>query len=79
MIVIKRPSTEEKRRVRVKLANEFLTFRQTFLLRQVDLAEALHISRRTVQAVEAADTLPSYRTRRKFLELKHEYAKRRAA
>jgi DNA-binding XRE family transcriptional regulator len=79
MVEIKGPSTEEKRRARVKLANEFLMFRQTFLFRQVDLAGALHISRRTVQAVEAACTTPNYRTRRNFHELKQQFAKRRAA
>jgi DNA-binding XRE family transcriptional regulator len=79
MVEIQRLSAEEKRRTRIKLANEFLTFRQTFLFRQVDLAQALHISRRTVQAVEAGYTLPSYRTRQNFLELKQQFVKRRAA
>ena len=70
--------TFDRKREKERIASEFLFFRQTNLLRQVDLAEELKISRRSVQMVEAGITLPGMRTRKRFLELKEKLAKEQA-
>lgn len=63
-------SRDERRKERRQIASEFLEFRRRYLYRQIDLATALEISRRSVQMHEAGLVLPNLRTRARFLELK---------
>jgi len=55
---------------RINRANEWKTFRKTFLFSQRNLADAIHLSRRTIQAIEAARVNPQYSTQRKFRDLR---------
>lgn len=68
-------SREERSKERQQIASEFLEFRRRYLYRQIDLAEALEISRRSVQMHEAGMVLPNLRTRARFLELKKKQKK----
>jgi DNA-binding XRE family transcriptional regulator len=67
---------EQHIKEREKLAHEVLDFRRRYLLSQIRMAEVMKVSRRTVQMIEAGQVLPHMVTRRKFLDLKIEFAKK---
>jgi DNA-binding XRE family transcriptional regulator len=69
-------SAEVRQKRREEVAKEFADFRHNYLFRQVDLADALRISRRSVQAIEAAVHLPQVSTRQRFHDLKRELARK---
>jgi DNA-binding XRE family transcriptional regulator len=69
--------SEGRKRAKERLAGEVLAFRQKYLFRQTDLATALQCSRRTIQGIEAAQVLPQMDLRRRFVEFKREFAKRK--
>lgn len=72
----RKPSATARQREREKVAQEFAEFRRTFLFRQIDLADALQISRRSVQMVEAGNCLPQMTTRARFRDLKQKRAQK---
>lgn len=69
-------SAERRQEQRENIAKEFVEFRHNFLFRQIDLAHALRISRRSVQMVEAGNCLPQVTTRARFRAINAEQARR---
>jgi len=67
--MIERCTPQERKQERDRLAKECLDFRKKYLFSQVKLAEALGISRRTIQMIEGGLTLPHMSTRSKFRDL----------
>jgi hypothetical protein len=56
-------------------AQMWKVFRRDYLFSQRDLAHALRCSLRTIQAVEAEETVPQARIQRRFRDLKSEQEK----
>jgi DNA-binding XRE family transcriptional regulator len=68
------PISDEELNDAIARQKEWIEFRRKHLFSQVRLAETLGISRRTVQAIEAASAKrPHFDTLRKFYALKAKY------
>jgi DNA-binding XRE family transcriptional regulator len=68
----------ENQKQRALRAAEWRKFRRDYLFSQQELGEALGISRRSVQKVEAGESTPLPRTQRAFRDLKKAEAERLA-
>lgn len=66
-------------RERAMHAKAWLEFRKTYLMTQVRLAEIAGVSRRTIQMIESARSLPHFSTQLRFRELQATYSKEQAA
>jgi DNA-binding XRE family transcriptional regulator len=63
-------ATQEELEERALRQREWRAFRRDFPLTQSELAKRLEVSRRSVQAVEAAEVTPHPRTLGRFLAVK---------
>ena len=66
--------TQKELNDRVLRRNEWRSFRRDFHASQTELADALGVCLRCVQAVEAAEVTPLFRTQRLFLVVKARWA-----
>jgi DNA-binding XRE family transcriptional regulator len=79
MPVAKNPTKEERQRS-AERAREWREFRKTYLYSQGNLAHALRCGRRTVCAIESAETIqPNWLLLRRFRALKQRHEKTAAA
>jgi len=76
---MKRTRTQEELDEIANRQREWRTFRREFPLTQSELAERLEVSRRTIQAVEAAEVAPHPKTLRRFITFKASLAGRKMA
>jgi DNA-binding XRE family transcriptional regulator len=74
--MIEKCTPQQRKEEADQLARECLNVRKRFLFTQLKLAEALGVSRRTVQMIEAGYTLPHMSTRQKFRDLQEALAMR---
>ena len=65
------PSADKDKK---RFAKEWKSFRKKNKLSQVLLAEIIHVSRRTIQSIEASGIIPQKGTLDKFEELRDKYA-----